>query len=173
MRLRYSQEVNDLIKVAKHEALASGSTLISPIHLVLALSHTEGHPCNSILAEYGFDPPLVRKTIRVGEPIIASDTTVLSITCEAIIKNSTFEAFLHHQNLVHPIHVLLTMFRYHFSSDDCIKQLQLLGLNYDCIQTSFLGSAALLDGKYRRGLSRLFANRLLLEIGITRLFVWP
>jgi ATP-dependent Clp protease ATP-binding subunit ClpA len=171
MERRYSSEVRDAIVHAKAEAFNSGSQRIEVRDLVLGLSSIPGDPCSALMADHGFNATLVRDQTRTGEPIRTGNIAVMSNEAEALLKDSTYIAFLHADSVVRPYHVLLT-FLGTTKKHTLLEHLHERGMPYDVVLNELHAQDETLRKRYRSWAAKRWIRRVLLNTMVGRAVIW-
>jgi ATP-dependent Clp protease ATP-binding subunit ClpA len=170
MLRRFSSEVRDAVVHAKEEAFHSGGHRIEVAHLILGLSRTTG-PCSTLMADHGFNAALVRGKVRAGEPIQTRDTTMLSSEAEALLKDSTYSAFLYADRLVRPHHVLLTFLG--MTTKNALQEhMHEQGMHYDVVLNELHAQNETLRNRYRSWAANGSIRRVLLSTMVGRFLMW-
>lgn len=172
MKCRYAPDVKTALSYAREEALNSGSIIISTTHLLLGITRIENDICTILLKKYGFNTDFIRTQIIEGEKISKEESIPITRECEIVLKRSSFETYLHKNNAIEPIHILLTILRRRNKSDECYIYLDKLDINYTIIQEEFLNIYPLQKNIYRKKLSNIFLNKLLVLINASKIFAW-
>lgn len=142
MKIKFSREANNIVRLSNEEARRLNNENISPEHLFLSLIKSNCKVTIDILIGLGADINRLTSTVEdsiKGEKKPLAKTGRFSIKAEKVLKISSLEAKLLKSKKIESFHILTSILR--DDENEVTKQLNGIGINHESVSSEIEGRA--------------------------------
>ena len=139
MDAKFSEQVQEVLRYSREEALRLGHNYIGIEHFLLGILREEDCTATKVLKSLGVDLSFLRKSVEAsvrnagsyGSSTVTSSGISLVKQAERVLKLSYIEAKSHKKTLVNTEHLLLTILK---DSDNVVtRTLEPMGVDYNAV----------------------------------------
>ena len=139
MDAKFSEQVQEVLRYSREEALRLGHNYIGIEHFLLGILREEDCTATKVLKSLGVDLSFLRKSVEAsvrnagsyGSSTVTSSGISLVKQAERVLKLSYIEAKSHKKTMVNTEHLLLTILK---DSDNVVtRALEPMGVDYNAV----------------------------------------